>query len=222
MSTTFEWRDAGERGRRETVGGGAQRRTGGRGMPERAALSERAATPSKASAQEPIPLRRPAGERRGGAASRAVAVRLRQRLDRARLVAAAIIGLSVLGLIYVTQISHVARYGYLLSDLQRQQDRVGRENQLLEYEIAGKRSLTEAEDLAVSSYGMKPIVQLTPSASGGMAMRGGAQGTPGARYITVQRPPATAPAPQPTPAHVGMIDRLLNQLVGIGEASAER
>jgi hypothetical protein len=151
-----------------------------------------------------------------------VALRLRQRLNRARLVAAAIVGLSVLGIIYLAQISHVARYGYLLSDIQRDQDRVARENQLLEYQIASAHNLAEAEDLAEKSYGMEPYVQLTPVTAPGGPKQAQEEGTPRARYITVQRPATTTPTPQPTPARLGAIDRLLNQLVGIGESSAER
>ena len=210
MSTTFEWRDAGTRGRRDDAADVKERR-----LSRRAATAERATAPG-----EPIPLRRPARERRGGqSASRAVALRLRQRLDRARLVAAAIIGLSILGLVYLTQISHVARYGYLLSDLQRDQDRLARENQLLEYELTAAHNLTQVDDLAENSYGMLPIVQLP---SGSVTSRANVQGTPQARYITVQRPAVAAPAPPSPPTQVGLIDRLLNQLVGIGVAGAER
>lgn len=209
MSTTFDWRDVGMRSRDDATADAVERR------PARRAAPARAASPG-----EPIPLRRPAGVRRSGqSASRAVAVRLRQRVDRARLVAAAIIGLSILGLVYLTQISHVARYGYLLSDLQRDQDRVARENQLLEYQITAAHNLTQVDDLAVKSYGMQPIVQLP--ATGG-ASRASAQGTPQARYVTVRRPAVVAPTPPAPPAPVGLIDRLLNQLVGIGVAGAER
>ncbi len=210
MSTTFEWRDAGVRGRRDEAGDETERRA-----PRRAATPERATPPSA-----PIPLRRSPGERRGGqSASRAVAVRLRQRLDRARIVAATIIGLSILGLIYLTQISNVARYGYLLSDIQRDQDRLARENQLLEYQITAAHNLAQVDDLAANSYGMQPVVQLP---SGGVTSRAKVEGTPQARYITVQRPAAIAPTPPAPPAPVGLIDRLLNQLVGIGVAGAER
>jgi hypothetical protein len=206
MSTTFEWRDAGAR---------EESRGRARG---RAAAAERATTRS-----EPIPLRRPTGKgREVQATSRAVALRLRQRMDRARLAALAIVGLSVLGLIYLTQISHVARHGYRLSDIQRQQDRVARENQLLEYQITAAHNLTRAEELAEKSYGMEPLVELAPVRSGGATLRAGAAGTPQARYITVQRPAASAPTPQPTPVRVGVLDRLLNRLIGIGEASAGR
>lgn len=205
MSTTFEWRDE--------MSGAMERRA-----PRRAVPTELAATRS-----EPIPLRRQdEGRKHAPATNRAVALRLRQRLDRARLAAVAIVGLSVLGILYLTQISHVARYGYLLSDIQRDQDRVARENQLLEYQIAAAHNLGQAEDLAEKSYGMKPYVQLTPVTAAGGAKLPQTKGTPAARYITVQRPATTAPTPQPMAEPVGLIDRLLNQLVGIGKASAGR
>ena len=162
--------------------------------------------------------------------SRALAARLRQRLNRARFAALTIIALSVLGLIYLTQISHVARYGYLLSDLQRQQVRTERENQLLEYQITSEHDLDEVSDLAGRTYGMQPVVQLTPvgkngvpsTAAGSNTVRNNAKGTPQARYITVQRPAATTSTPAPELASVSLIDRLGRHLIGIGVASAER
>ena len=100
MSTAFEWRDLDLLQRRDVA-------------------TEEPREWSDAAAM----LRPVASERRVQAPSRAVTVRLRQQLNRARVVAAIIVALSILGLAYLTQISHVARFGYLLSALQRQQVR---------------------------------------------------------------------------------------------------
>ena len=210
MSTTFEWRDSARMQRRDEPSSSPRPRT-----------RERAGAPG-----EPIALQRPAVERRSGQpVSRAVAVRLRQRLNRARFVGATIVALSILGLLYLTQISHVARYGYHLSDIQRQQVRTERENQLLEHEISGAHNLNQVNDLAAKTYGMQPLVRLTPGTTGaGLsgAPSAGAKGTPQARYITVQRPAASAPTPPPAPARSSLADRLGRHLIGIGVARAER
>ena len=214
MSTTFEWREAPLERRRE---------------PDPVAPRER---PRAAQASEPIALARPAAVAQGGSAvSRAVAARLRQRLNRARFAGLTIVALSILGLLYLTQISHVARYGYLLSDLQRQQVRTERENQLLEYQLTAAHNLNEINDLAGRTYGMQPLLRLTPvgangvpstAAGGGTTARSGAQGTPQARYITVQRPAATTPTPLPAVEPPSLIDLLGRHLIGIGVASAEK
>ncbi len=199
MSTAFEWRDLDLLQRRDVV----------------------AAEPrewSNASATLPSV----ASERGVQATSRAVAVRLRQRLNRARIVAAIIVALSILGLVYLTQISHVARYGYLLSDLQRQQVRLERENQLLEYQITSAHSLGKLEDLAAHTYRMEPLVKYQPIAGKSGTTVNNAKNAPQARYVTVQRPVVVAPMPAPPPAPPKLLDRLTNRLVGIGVASAER
>lgn len=174
----------------------------------------------------PVVLQRPTAPRhRAQAPDRAVAARLRQRLNRARFVAATIIALSILGLAYLTQISHVARYGYFLSDLQRQQARVERENQLLEYQLTRVQNLGQAGDLAGRTYGMVPLVKYAPTATAGPTTgqaSAGAKGTPQARYITVERPATAPPAPAPQPARIGLIDRVGRHLIGVGVAVAER
>ena len=76
------------------------------------ALPHRAASPRQARAARSAGLALP---------------RLGLRPNRAAIVAAAIVALSALGMIYITQISHVARYGYRLSALQAQQARLDRE-----------------------------------------------------------------------------------------------
>lgn len=215
MSTAFEWRESAMARRREAEFDEPREQT-----------RVRSTAPSA-----PVALERPAAATKGGSAvSRAVAARLRQRLGRARFVALTIVALSILGLIYLTQISHVARYGYLLSDLQRQQVRTERENQLLEYQLSSAHNLNEVNSLASRTYGMQPLLQLTPvgpnsvpsTAAGGTTARSGAQGTPQARYITVRRPAASTLPPAPAVEPETLFDLLGRHLIGIGVASAEK
>ena len=199
MSTAFEWRDLDLLQRRDVV------------------VAEPREWSSASATLPPV-----ASERGVQATSRAVAVRLRQRLNRARIVAAIIVALSILGLVYLTQISHVARYGYLLSELQRQQVRLERENQLLEYQITSAHSLGKLEDLAAHTYRMEPLVKYQPIAGKSGTTVNNAKNAPQARYVTVQRPVVVAPMPAPPPAPPNLLDRLTNRLVGIGVASAAR
>ena len=199
MSTAFEWRDLGLLQPRDVV------------------AEEPREWSNAAAASQPA-----AGERRVQTTSRAVTVRLRLQLNRARVVAAIIVALSILGLVYLTQISHVARYGYLLSDLQRQQVRVERENQLLEYQITTAHSLGQLEALAERTYGMEPLVKYRPIVGKSGTTVNGDKNAPQARYVTVQRPVVATPALAPPPAPLGPLDRLANRLIGIGVASAER
>ncbi len=199
MSTAFEWRDLDLLQRRDVV-------------------AEEPREWSDAAAR----LHPVVTERRVPVVSRAVTVRLRQQLNRARVVAAIIVALSILGLVYLTQISHVARYGYLLSDLQRQQVQLERENQLLEYQITSAHSLGKLEDLAAHTYRMQPLVKYQPIAGKSGTTVNSDKNAPQARYVTVQRPVVTAPTPAPPPAPLSLLDRLTNRLVGIGVASAEQ
>jgi hypothetical protein len=162
-----------------------------------------------------------------GQARPAVGVRKRLSLQPggAGFFALVTLGLSLLGMIYLTQISHVARYGYLLSDLQSQQAKLDRENQLLGYQINGERTLARASDLASNQYHMLPYtsapkvntqtgtaIPLTPSEAA--AQRSAAK----IRFITVQRPAARPPVPIAAVPLPKLVDRLWNRIVGIGAA----
>ncbi len=151
---------------------------------------------------------------------------------RAGLSAILILILSLLGMIYITQISHVARSGYLLSSLQQEQAKLDRENELLRYRLAGERTLVRANDIATREYQMQPMMgasQLNLAASAtkttaATAQKQAAASTnkpaPQIRFVTAQRPqPATLPALAALP-ELSIVDRLWNQLVGVGVARA--
>ena len=150
------------------------------------------------------------------------------RSGRAGLCACAILILSALGLIYITQISHVARYGYRLSALQQQQAKLDRENELLQNRIDTERTLAQASRLADADYKMQPLLdgaRTTVSASA--APRAGATVTtsvsgnaPQIRFITAQRPRVAVSRSAAPVAPLTIIDRLWNRLVGVGVARA--
>jgi cell division protein FtsL len=151
------------------------------------------------------------------------------RSGRAGLCACAILILSTLGLIYITQISHVARYGYRLSALQQQQATLDRENQLLQNRLDTERTLAQASKLAATDYKMQPLLdgaRTTISASA--APRVGVTATatvasrnaPQIRFVTAQRPRVAAGVPAAPATPLTVIDRLWNRLVGVGVARA--
>lgn len=201
--------------------------------------------PTEADAARPKPAaprraisRRPAAV--AGGAARPIATRRSQltvaairqsvlRSGRAGLCACAILILSTLGLIYITQISHVARYGYRLSALQQQQAKLDRENELLQNRLDTERTLAQASKLAGTDYKMQPLLdgaRTTVSASA--APRAGATATaatasrnaPQIRFVTAQRPRIAASIPAAPTAPLTVIDRLWNRLVGVGVARA--
>lgn len=155
--------------------------------------------------------------------------RLALRSGRAGFSAVVILALSILGMIYITQISHVARYGYRLSALQQQQAKLDRENQLLQYRLDGERTLNRANDIAMTEYKMQPVagaakplgtVTAAPQASTTATAGGAKLAAPQIRFVTAQRPRAT-PAADPTAATpLTLLDRLWNRIVGVGVARA--
>lgn len=141
----------------------------------------------------------------------------------AGLVALVIAALSLLGLIYLLQISRVARYGYTLSRLEQQQAKLDRENELLVYQVSQERGLARVDDLARREYGMQPFEPgKTPEAAPVRSQpTAAAKARPTMRYrfLSVPRPPG----PEPAPAHdraprTLLIDRLWQRIVGIGVA----
>jgi cell division protein FtsL len=195
------------------------------------------ATPRRAAQRRPVAGQAAGQTRRAATINPLVAVRtgivaaqrLALRSGRAGFFAVVILALSVLGLIYITQISHVASYGYRLSALQQQQAKLDRENQLLQYKIDAERTLNRANDIAVTNYKMqelagaaKPLGAVTavPQASTTATASSPKLAAPQIRFVTAQRPrvtPATA-ATAATP--LTLLDRLWNRIVGVGVARA--
>ena len=137
------------------------------------------------------------------------------------------LGLSVLGLLYLSQISHVARAGYTLSDLQGQQAKVARENDILQYRIDGQRTLARAAAIAAGEYTMQevnPHIVGTATTSSptkpGVAKVGATPG-PQIRFITMPRPPAPAATPETPAPPPSLFARVRDRLVGIGTARAD-
>jgi hypothetical protein len=135
------------------------------------------------------------------------------------------LGLSVLGLLYLSQISHVARAGYALSALQEQQAKVERENDVLQYRIDGQRTLARAAELAAGEYKMRelnPHIVGTATAASPkpVAAKAGATPAPQVRFIPVPRPPTTVAVPEERPPTVGVFARVRDRLAGIGAARA--
>lgn len=141
----------------------------------------------------------------------------------ARLFAVAALGLSLLGLLYVIQISHVARIGYRLSDIQGRQAALDREHELLLHRLNAERTLARVSDVAQREYGMRP---LAGTGVAGATTEAGATGakptaTPRHRFLIVPRPPPGASRPAPTPGTgLSLVDRLWNRIVGVGVARA--
>ena len=139
----------------------------------------------------------------------------------ARLFAVAALALSLLGLLYVIQISHVARIGYRLSDIQGRQAALDREQELLLHRLNAERTLARVSDVAQREYGMRP---LAGTGLAGATTAAGAKPTAGPRhrFLTVQRPPVVAPRPDRTRGtDLGLVDRLWNRIVGVGVARAD-
>jgi cell division protein FtsL len=146
-----------------------------------------------------------------------------------RLLILAALALSLLGVIYLLQISRVASYGYELARIQQRQAELDRENELLLYRLSEERRLERVDDLARRDYGMQPLdpgrlATATATAAAATTAASGAPARPTQRYqfIGVQRPPAAPPTSTPTPrGPTGILDRLWQRVVGIGVAGEE-
>ena len=143
-----------------------------------------------------------------------------------RLLVLAALALSLLGVLYLLQISRVASYGYELARIQQRQAELDRENELLLYRLSEERRLERVDDLARRDYGMQPLdpgrlATATATAAAATTAANGAQPRQTQRYqfIGVQRPPAAPPTPTPTQrGPTGILDRLWQRVVGIGVA----
>lgn len=210
--------------------------------PQRAAEAPVIARPVPAAPQRSAPRHPVAGQAAGhtrraatvnplGAVRTGVAAarRLALRSGRAGFFAVVILALSILGMIYITQISHVALYGYRLSALQQQQAKLDRENQLLQYKLDAQRTLKRANDVAATDYKMQPVagaakplgtVTAVPQASTSGIANGAKLAAPQIRFVTANRP-RTNPAPvAASTTSLSLLDRLWNSIIGVGVARA--
>lgn len=80
-----------------------------------------------------------------------------RRLNNALMFVLIVLTISIVGLLYLVQTSHVASLGYEVSRLERQRMDVALENQRLTYEIARRQSLPTVEDMARDELGMQPM-----------------------------------------------------------------
>lgn len=196
-----------------------------------------AAVPQRVTSRRPVAGQAGGGPRRRATIRPLVAVRtgivaaqrLALRSGRAGFVAAVTLALSILGLIYITQISHVAQYGYRLSALQQQQAKLDRENQLLQYKIDAERTLKRANEIAATDYKMQPVtgvakplgtVTAVPQASTTTTAQGTKLAAPQIRFVTAQRPRVTTAVAVTASTPLTLLDRLWNRVVGVGVARA--
>jgi hypothetical protein len=194
-------------------------------------------TPKRTAQRRPVAGQAAGNTRRAATINPLIAVRtgivaarhLALRSGRAGFFAVVILALSILGLIYITQISHVASYGYRLSALQQQQAKLDRENQLLQYKIDAERTLKRANDIAVVDYKMQPVagvakplgtVTAVPQASTAVTASGAKLAAPQIRFVTAQRPRVTSPTAATAATPLTLLDRLWNRIVGVGVAHA--
>ena len=223
MSTTFDLRGAATPTRAETT----------------TIVRRPPATPKDAGARQPATNGRARGRGERVAPTKTAGVaragalawsRPAFRQGSAGFFACAILALSGLGLIYITQISYVARYGYRLSALQQQQAKLDRENQLLQYRLDAERTLNRANDIAGTEYKMQPIVgPAKPGASASAAPRAGAvavanttsRAAPQIRFVNAVRPRENLKPAVETAPPSSLLDRLWNRIVGVGVARAE-
>ncbi len=80
-----------------------------------------------------------------------------RRLNNALMFVLIALTISIVGLLYLIQTSHVAGLGYEVSRLERQRMDVALENQRLTYEIARRQSLPAVETMARDDLGMQPM-----------------------------------------------------------------
>ncbi|HEX6513568.1 MAG TPA: cell division protein FtsL, partial [Chloroflexota bacterium] len=66
----------------------------------------------------------------------------------------AILLISLVGLLYMNQVGHLATSGYYISNLQQERDRLQRDNQALEVQLSQLRSLPHIEEVATQKLHM--------------------------------------------------------------------
>lgn len=123
-------------------------------------------------------------------------------LNGAAMVTIAGVALSIIGILYLVQTSHVAKLGYELSRLQQRRDALAIENARLGYEVAKQESLDAVAQIATEELGMIPLSRY--------------------RFLEVQAPldqelpelPAITPEPE------SFWERMQRALLGVGRATA--
>ncbi len=80
-----------------------------------------------------------------------------RRLNNAMMFVLIVLTVSIVGLLYLIQTSHVASLGYEVSRLERQRMDAALENQRLTYEIAKRQSLPTVEKMARDQLQMQPM-----------------------------------------------------------------
>lgn len=81
----------------------------------------------------------------------------RPRMNGAIMFTIAVLGITMVGLLYLIQTSHVAGLGYEVSRLERERLEKSLENQTLTYEIARFQALPYIERIALEDMGMQPV-----------------------------------------------------------------
>jgi cell division protein FtsL len=80
-----------------------------------------------------------------------------RRINSALLFVIVVMTISMVGLLYLVQTSHVAGLGYEVSRLERERNEKSLENQRLTYEIAQKQALPQIEQVALQDLRMQPM-----------------------------------------------------------------
>ena len=124
-----------------------------------------------------------------------------RRVNNALMFVLIALSISIVGLLYLIQTSHVAGLGYEVSRLERERMDAALENQRLTYEIAQRQSLPTIEEIARDQLDMQPM---------------------GAHvYLTVPAPASEQlelPSPQEGRSR-SLAERILDRLTGEAEAN---
>ncbi|HET9014201.1 MAG TPA: hypothetical protein VFN57_01300 [Thermomicrobiaceae bacterium] len=123
-------------------------------------------------------------------------------LNGAAMVTIAAAALTVIGILYLIQIAHVASLGYQLSRLQNERDTLSIENARLDYQVAQFESLDTIDQIATQKLGMTPLGRH--------------------QFMQVQVPPSDQLSPVPAlqaPPETAL-SRIWHALAGIGRGQA--
>ena len=123
-------------------------------------------------------------------------------MSGATIVVVAAIALTIIGMLYLIQTSHVAGLGYEMSRLQEQRHDLALEISELKHELARYESLHTVEQVADQRLGMTPMTNY--------------------EFIAVQQPVETElTVPQERPAKPAPLgERILSALLGVGSADS--
>lgn len=123
-------------------------------------------------------------------------------LNGAAMVIVAGVALSVLGILYLIQTSHVAGLGYELSRVEQERNELAIKIAGLSYLVAQEESLDTVERVATEQLGMGPLSRY--------------------RFLEVQAPaePELPPPPEPSREPESLWKTVRRGLLGIGRAEA--